>query len=228
MLTQRPPGAAPAVQVFAEQLPFPGDGFDAAMGALTIHHWSDRRQELGEMRRVASPVTGVCCFCATATRAAGGGSTGTPGHQRLVAVRETRLEHVAALLGELEIIIPVRIPADCRDGLRRRSGDGRVLFSIPGGEGVFKASAFPQIDRGIRSSACWNVGNPKGCQSHVGNLDGCPHGVISTGGDCRSRRLRDINSYARSSRDRMTHQRIVRPETHAMADARAKTTPMIT
>lgn len=53
MIRQRPDGAAPCVQGAAEALPFATDAFDAAMAVLTIHHWSDWRAGLREMRRVA-------------------------------------------------------------------------------------------------------------------------------------------------------------------------------
>ncbi len=53
MIRQRPDDAAPCVQGVAESLPFAADAFDAAMAVLTIHHWSDWRAGLREMRRVA-------------------------------------------------------------------------------------------------------------------------------------------------------------------------------
>ena len=53
MIAQRLPDAAPAVQAAAEALPFEDDSFDAAMAVLTIHHWSDWRRGIEEMRRVA-------------------------------------------------------------------------------------------------------------------------------------------------------------------------------
>jgi len=53
MIAQRAPGAAPAIQAAAEQLPFADDSFDAAMAILTIQHWSDVNAGLAEMRRVA-------------------------------------------------------------------------------------------------------------------------------------------------------------------------------
>ncbi|MBV2356329.1 class I SAM-dependent methyltransferase [Streptomyces sp. J2-1] len=37
----------------AERLPFADGTFDAAMAVLTVHHWSDRRRGLTELRRVA-------------------------------------------------------------------------------------------------------------------------------------------------------------------------------
>ena len=53
MIDQRPPGAAPAVQARAEQLPFADGAFDAAMAVLTTHHWTDPQRGLAEMRRVS-------------------------------------------------------------------------------------------------------------------------------------------------------------------------------
>jgi SAM-dependent methyltransferase len=53
MLRQRGPGAAPAVQASASDLPFRDAAFAAALAILTIHHWPDRARGLAEMARVA-------------------------------------------------------------------------------------------------------------------------------------------------------------------------------
>ena len=53
MIRRRRQGAAPAVQAPAEALPFGDGAFDAAMAVLTVHHWTDQRRGLGELRRVA-------------------------------------------------------------------------------------------------------------------------------------------------------------------------------
>ncbi len=53
MISQRPPGPAKAHQGIAEDMPFADDQFDAAMAVLTVHHWSDIKAGLLEMRRVA-------------------------------------------------------------------------------------------------------------------------------------------------------------------------------
>lgn len=52
MIRKRDPGAPPAIQASAEDLPFPDKSFDAAMATLTIHHWPDKETGLREMRRV--------------------------------------------------------------------------------------------------------------------------------------------------------------------------------
>ena len=53
MAAQRPPGSAPVVIGSAEKLPLADDTVDAAMTAMSLHHWPDWRAGLAEMRRVA-------------------------------------------------------------------------------------------------------------------------------------------------------------------------------
>ena len=60
-----------------------------------------------------------------------------------------------------------------QDGLTDQAA--QVLATLlPWRRGRIQTFGMPLIDRVISRSACWNVGNPKGCQSPVGNLDGCP------------------------------------------------------
>ena len=51
MIAQRAPGAAPALRAWVESLPFRDDTFDAALAIFTVHHWSDTRGGLAELRR---------------------------------------------------------------------------------------------------------------------------------------------------------------------------------
>jgi SAM-dependent methyltransferase len=62
MIAQRPPGSAPVVQGFAEDLPFEDDSFDAAMAIITVHHWTDLQAGLAEMVRVARQRVVVLTF----------------------------------------------------------------------------------------------------------------------------------------------------------------------
>lgn len=52
MLSQRR-STHPAVRGVAEHLPFADGTFDATMGTLTVHHWSDRAAGLRELQRVS-------------------------------------------------------------------------------------------------------------------------------------------------------------------------------
>src|SRR5215212_5969136 len=53
MRDQRPPGAARAIAAYAEDLPLEDDSVDAALAAMTVHHWDEPCRGLAEMRRVA-------------------------------------------------------------------------------------------------------------------------------------------------------------------------------
>ncbi|MGA6167216.1 methyltransferase domain-containing protein [Amycolatopsis magusensis] len=53
MVRQRPAGASPAVRALAEALPVRDRAADAALAVLTVHHWTDWRGGLAELRRIA-------------------------------------------------------------------------------------------------------------------------------------------------------------------------------
>lgn len=52
MIAQRPPDAAPVIQVPVEQLPLADQTVDAAMAILTLHHWENVQTGLRELVRV--------------------------------------------------------------------------------------------------------------------------------------------------------------------------------
>jgi SAM-dependent methyltransferase len=114
MIAQRPPDAAPAVQAAAEDLPFENGSFDAAMAVLTLHHWTDWRRGIEEMRRVARRLVVLSWDPAFTGRLwitaeyfpelAADDVAGFPSlADQAAAVRATR-------------VTPVPIPHDCRDG----------------------------------------------------------------------------------------------------------------
>lgn len=113
MIRQRPATAAPVVQARAEALPFAGGVFDASMASLTVHHWTDRRQGLAEMRRVTRGPLVILTFDHL--------------HQdfwladyipELVSLDEGKMplmRDFEAWLGPVEITT-VPVPHDCTDG----------------------------------------------------------------------------------------------------------------
>lgn len=114
MIAQRPAGAAPAVRASAESLPFSDAAFDAALAVLTVHHWSDRRAGLAEMRRVARDRVVIL--------------TWDPAHAGFWLVRDyfpdlvesdrsifPPLAEIEAALGQTEVSV-VPVPHDCLDG----------------------------------------------------------------------------------------------------------------
>jgi SAM-dependent methyltransferase len=54
MIRQRPRTAAPAVRAIAEALPVRDRAVDAVLAVLTVHHWTEWRRGLAELRRVAA------------------------------------------------------------------------------------------------------------------------------------------------------------------------------
>lgn len=114
MIRQRPPHAAPCVQASAESLPFAANAFDAAMAILTIHHWSDWRAGLREMRRVARERIVLLTFDVEAsdfwlTR------DYFPALAELDRFIMPKLSELGSELGAFEAT-PVLVPHDCVDG----------------------------------------------------------------------------------------------------------------
>lgn len=114
MVAQRTAGAAPAVRALAESLPFADGAFDAALAVLTLHHWSDWRAGLAEMRRVARDQVVIL--------------TWDPAHPGFWLTRDyfpdliefdrgifPALPELEAALGRVEVRA-VPVPHDCADG----------------------------------------------------------------------------------------------------------------
>lgn len=113
MIRQRGVAAAPAIQDYAEDLPFDDNSFDASMAILTVHHWADKAKGLKEMRRVTRDRVVVLTY--------------DPSHRgfwladyipELVTLDEAQMPRMAAYgdwLGPVEISA-VPIPHDCIDG----------------------------------------------------------------------------------------------------------------
>lgn len=114
MIRQRPPGAAPALQAAAEDLPVADQQFDVAMALVTLHHWADWSAGLREMQRVARRVV-ILHFDPVL-------------HGEFWLVRDylpelaavwqgvPRPQQVAALLGPETEVRELPVPWDCVDG----------------------------------------------------------------------------------------------------------------
>jgi len=113
MIAQRPASGAPVVQGVVENLPFADGAFDAVMGVLTVHHWTDKAKGMSEMRRVSrGPIVILTYdpafhdfwlldyFPELATIDAG---------------VMPKLDHYAEWLGPVSVT-PVLVPHDCTDG----------------------------------------------------------------------------------------------------------------
>ncbi len=114
MISQRPAGAAPCVRASAEALPFEASAFDAAMAVLTIHHWSDWRLGLREMRRVARRRVVLLTFDAEASEF----WLTRDYFPALAALDREIMPKLSDLANEMGAFhaSPVPIPHDCTDG----------------------------------------------------------------------------------------------------------------
>jgi SAM-dependent methyltransferase len=115
MIAQRPRRSAPVLQASAEELPLSDDSFDAALAVNTVHHWTDLRAGLRELRRIARKR--IVIFLRD-------GRSGGPFwlvEDYLPALDQSErisviVETIQQELGPIKAL-PVRLPRDCVDGL---------------------------------------------------------------------------------------------------------------
>lgn len=115
MIAQRPAGAAPAVVAVAEELPFADGSFDAAMALHTVHHWSDPRAGLDELRRVARRVVVLAPDARVLVRLWLVAEY-FPQLADGCARAEIQPQAIAERLGGRAEIQPLRVPVGCVDG----------------------------------------------------------------------------------------------------------------
>jgi len=114
MRSQRPPGAAPAIDGRAERLPLDDGSVDAAMAMITVHHWEPPAAGLRELRRVARGPVVVLTFDLEALPAWQHEYVG-----ECVAVDAPLMPlmgEIGAALGGQIRVEHVPVPRDCIDG----------------------------------------------------------------------------------------------------------------
>jgi ubiquinone/menaquinone biosynthesis C-methylase UbiE len=114
MIRQRSGTAAPAVRAVAEALPFPDRSFDVAMALWTIHHWTDLRRGLEELRRVAGRV--VIVTSSTVMNDVWMTRDYWPGMARQRR-DDIQPRAVVDVLGTQARVEPLPLPRDCTDGM---------------------------------------------------------------------------------------------------------------
>ena len=144
MIRQRHANAAPCVRGSAEALPLDSGSYDATMAVLTIHHWSDWRAGLREMRRVARRRIVLFTFDAEdsdfwLTR------DYLPALNELDRRTMPRLGELASELGEFHAT-PVPVPHDCADGFLGAFWRRPHIYLNPLARSSI--SAFSRIDAG--------------------------------------------------------------------------------
>jgi SAM-dependent methyltransferase len=115
MIAQRPPGSAPVVQARAEALPVASRAADAAMALLTMHHWTDLRAGIAELRRVARRRIVVFTWDQEVTRKFWLLREYLPEASAFDDRRAIPIPRLAAMLGGARVET-VPVPRDCADG----------------------------------------------------------------------------------------------------------------
>lgn len=115
MIAQRPPGSAPAVQAVAEHLPIRSNAVDAALAVLTVHHWSDLSQGVGEMLRIARERVVILTWDHNVFREFWLVREYLPAAAQTDADLAVPITKLMSLLGE-PTIVPIPVPHDCLDG----------------------------------------------------------------------------------------------------------------
>jgi len=146
MISQRPPELASAIVGYAENLPLASDSVDAAMACLTLHHWSDWRIGVQELRRVARKRVVIFTYDTSYMEHFWLLRDYLPKLARLDVTRFPRIDEQRAAIGEEVRIEPVPIPHDCEDGflaaywrrpmayLDKQIRMGMSIFQLPGAE----------------------------------------------------------------------------------------------
>lgn len=155
MIEQRPEGAAPVVEAFAEELPFEDDSFDAAMALITVHHWNDAQAGLAEMVRVARQRVLVLTFTPTPPTELWMARDYFPRILDFHAEAMIPIDELAAMLPDTAVE-PVPIPNACTDGFWLAIWDRPEMHLDPD---VRRASSSwhhmdqDEIDRGLENLA---------------------------------------------------------------------------
>jgi SAM-dependent methyltransferase len=115
MIAQRPPGAAPAIQGVAEDIPLGEESVDATMGVFTMQHWDDVDRGLAEVLRVTRERVVLLTLDLDATAQMWLCRDYLP--EIVEHDRETfpSIEHLRATLPNTRIDT-VPVPSDCADG----------------------------------------------------------------------------------------------------------------
>lgn len=155
MIRQRAEGSAQVVQGMAEQLPFEDDAFDAALAILTVHHWTDPRRGLAEMRRVARKRVVILTWDQDIWESFWLIREYLPCMRDLDRRKAVAVDDIVSALGECEIVT-VPIPHDCMDGFHGafwRRPEAYLDPCIRAGIYTYASITQDELDVGLRRLA---------------------------------------------------------------------------
>jgi SAM-dependent methyltransferase len=117
MRAQRPAHLPPAIDAVAESLPLDDDSVEAALAVLTVHHWSDPRAGLREIKRVARGPVVILTFDIEVEARNWLTHDYLPELATYSRRRYLSPTEIASVLGSATVE-PVSVPGDCRDHFR--------------------------------------------------------------------------------------------------------------
>jgi SAM-dependent methyltransferase len=143
MIAQRSPMLAPAIRGHAERLPLAANSVDAALACMTLHHWTDWRIGIQELRRVARKRVVIFTYDHSYAERFWLLRDYLPKLARLDRARFPAIDEQRVALGDEVEIEQVPIPYDCKDGflaaywrrpwayLDERIRQGMSIFHLP-------------------------------------------------------------------------------------------------
>jgi SAM-dependent methyltransferase len=184
MLGQRRTEAAPAVRAVAEALPFRDRTFDVAMAVWTIHHWTDLRRGLEEMRRVAGRVV-IVTAAATVMNDLWLTKEYWPGmaRQRRDDIQPSAVIDVLRATARIE---PLPLPHDCTDGIGEAfwaHPEAYLDAQVRAGMSCFQRIDRDEVERGLQHLAAdLRSGAWESRYGHLRELDelDCGHRLVVT------------------------------------------------
>jgi SAM-dependent methyltransferase len=148
MIAQRAPELAPVIRGRAESLPLPAGSVDAAMACMALHHWTDWRVGVQELRRVARKRIVIFTYDHSYAMRFWLLRDYLPKLARLDSARFPTIDEQRVAAGDEVRIEPVPIPHDCEDGflaaywrrptayLDKEVRLGISTFHLPGAESM--------------------------------------------------------------------------------------------
>jgi SAM-dependent methyltransferase len=116
MVSQRSRSSAPVVMALAENVPIASGWADLAMTLLSLHHWTDWRAGIAEMRRLA-PRRLVLTYDPELHASFWLLRDYLPEIAAAERTRAPRVEDIADALGGVVQVIALEVPWDCVDGV---------------------------------------------------------------------------------------------------------------
>jgi SAM-dependent methyltransferase len=107
----------PALNAYADHLPFDDQSFDASTAFVTVHHWPDMAKGLKELRRVTKNQVIIMTFDPDALNDFWNASY----FPQVIEVEKKRyptIDFITNVLGGQCEVLKIPIPFDCRDGFQ--------------------------------------------------------------------------------------------------------------